>query len=258
MVEPGEAESETVLSVQDVATVIVVVAGLVTAIGVFAGPYVAEKLRGGRVARRDHFMKIKVHVLTPMQDSIHRLLVGYFRPSESFYVGFYFTDTDRTKEPPKEELTLLPGPVPVALQNAGLAMGVTQVRIEYYDELLFDDLGNHFPSLKSELDRVEKKVLKIDGAKFTTTRWELAKRMWFDLLPKVEQKKHNPSDVVKAGLLVASNTPKGYWPNLYAGLPEDGTLNAINDFLKTPEAAALAKDFVKCDNNIGFKLYTLF
>lgn len=232
--------------------IVALVTSLVIAVGVFAGPYVAEKLRGGRVARRDHFMKIKDHVLTPLRDSIGRLLVGYFRPSESFYVGFYFTDADRTKKPPKDELTLTPGPVPVAMLNAGLG----EAKVEYFDDLLFDDLGNHFPHLKLELDRVET-VLKTDGSRFTAARYGLAQRLWFDLLPKVDPKKHNSGDVVKAGLMVASGVPSGNWPNLYAGLPEDGTLDAINRFLKIPEVAALAREFVDLQKRIGDELAAL-
>ena len=206
------------------------------------------------MARRDHFTKIKDQVLSPLKDSIGKLVVGYFRPSESFYVGFYFTDDDRDRTPPREELTLIPGPAPVAIQNVGL--GLESTRIEYFDQLLFDDLGNHFPHLKSEIDRIEK-LLKSEGAEFSRTRWELARNIWFDICPKIDQKKHNMSDVVKASLLIASETPTGYWPNLSLGLPQDGTLDSIKNTLKIPGIAPLVKDFVLMQKKLGDELSML-
>jgi hypothetical protein len=67
----------------DVIEVLTLAAGVITALGVFAGPYLAEHLRAGRLSRRGHYEKIKEECLTPLSSTVAGLLASYFAPYES-------------------------------------------------------------------------------------------------------------------------------------------------------------------------------
>jgi hypothetical protein len=90
----------------DVIEVLTLAAGVITALGVFAGPYLAEHLRAGRLSRRGHYEKIKEECLTPLSSTVAGLLASYFAPSESV-PSLYLNDSDKDIPVPKpKKLTI--------------------------------------------------------------------------------------------------------------------------------------------------------
>jgi hypothetical protein len=239
------------LSFDDIITIVALAASLITAIGVFAGPYFAESLRSGRISRRDHYIKIKQTCLKPIADSISEQLVKNFRPSESFY-GFGFNSQDQP--PPTTVPSLMPAPI--IMQPIVGPFG-QQGEVVLFNNLLFTDLVNHFKDLKNEIDRVESKVLPMYGKKFMDARFRIGQALWFQLDKKIDSSKHNLGDVVRGGLCYACGVPEGMWPNIYASITIDNTIDLIKEVLTKPEIAQLIPEYKKDQKSVDEELSKL-
>ncbi|MGA2664791.1 MAG: hypothetical protein ABSF83_07600 [Nitrososphaerales archaeon] len=230
------------MSLDDTIAIVTLATGLITAIGVFAGPYFAESLRSSRIARRDHYIKIKQGCLKPLADSIGELLTKSIRPSESFYA---FGFNDQNQPPPSTVPSLMPGPIILQVVQGPFS----QQEVVPFNNLLFADLVHHFPDLKNDIDRVESKVLPSHGKRFMDARWRIGQALWFQLEKKIDSSKHNLADVVRGGLCYACGVPEGIWPNIYVGITRDNTIDLIKEVLAKPEIVRLIPEY-KMDQKI--------
>lgn len=235
-----------------VIAILTLVAALVTAIGVFVGPYLAEHFRAARISRKDHLDKIKENCLLPLTNSIAGLLVEYFDPSESFAAGASFTDADRDKAVPEQILTIVPPPI-TSTYSVSAGENVPQL----FDTLLFEDLVNHFPALKEDFDRVESVVLKTDGKKFAALHWTIGRYIWFGVALKVDTHVLHQQDVVRAALFLAAGTPSEVWPNLYITVSRNSVLDMIKEALKAPEVSGSVQEYVALKERVKAELSSL-
>jgi hypothetical protein len=96
------------------------------------------------------------------------------------------------------------------------------------DEILFEDLSNHFPDLVNKLKEVEKRIRQ-DYSEFYRNILNLIIEIHSceelnELSNQVAISKNDPELPYEAVFLVALGYDKGYWPNIYNFFKEETDL----------------------------------
>ena len=234
---------------------VVILTGVVTAIGVFVGPYFAESLRTKRTARRDHYTKIKQNCLILFKDSIQSLLLKEVSHSGSLGRWFFYGPQEEPYRPPT--LTITPPLIIEPTLGGSWQDPYRQGELQLYDPLLYDDLGNHFSGLKENLKKMESEVLSKDGPKFLYAKWYITKSLFYGLNGKIDQQKHNLGDTVKGGLFFAADEPTKNWSDTYNWICADNTIDLIKEILQRPEVVAQIREYKHTQKAINDGLSSL-
>lgn len=201
---------------------------VVTAIGVFLGPLLAERKKKLNERRNSHFNKIKNECLKPLIASITETLWNNFTLREANYN------------------------YQSSLQHKDyLNSGLTDIKLWYsltrnvnrpdltLNNLLCDDLQNHFPELKESIDEVQK-FLDTHCREYEIKRNELVIKLFEILESKirytdVQQQNNEIGMVVCTALFCVLDYDRSYWPNYYNITNSNGTLKIIRETIDNQE-----------------------
>lgn len=200
-----------------------------------SGPVSPETTRVEEEGRRAHLLKIKKEVFQPIIAAVDQLIVDDFRTSE--ITGVVINNKDDPM--PKWNLTLFMTPVQILVGAASDSV--------MFNDLLYQDLGNHFPDLKTQVQNAERTV-ESKGSHAMQLRWQLAMKIFELTKPEVDVIKadgsYHPMGVtVSAGLMVFTGTPEGIWPNIHAIAEKQGILKILERLKGDPEVMRLAREW---------------
>ena len=166
----------------------------VSLVSAFLAAYLTSYFREKADAKRAHLESLKRGCLTPILKEL-RNLRSYFTPDESY-----------TFKVPPEWLD-----VKWCDYFSFSSRGA--------DDVLFNDLRNHYPALFDKLRHIENHIVRKVYPKYIRIKCELVKKLY-------EHGAQN--DVVLAGaFFTLVGVPREYWPNLYRKLEEKELLSEV-------------------------------
>jgi hypothetical protein len=236
------------LSVTDqLLEIITLAAAIITAAGVFLGPYIAERIRKRGQARQIHLKRIKDYCLSPLVASIDQIWVN-IRIDEM--TSFDFGMIGKLKRDSKYRKIDL-------ISYVDPELG--------FDSLLYGDLQNHFPDLSKEINRVNATALDKEYITFQKARTELVMKLYTFFGPFVVSKYgQKPVEnqqfinrAVVASLLRILDISTEEWPNMSSSLREVGELVAIDEIIKKPELEPDKTEFKRAYHQINSDLNKL-
>jgi hypothetical protein len=202
--------------------IVTLAAAIITAVGVFLGPYVAERIRKRGEARQIHLSRIKDSCLSPLVVATGEIW-KYVRIDEAATFDFGMI-----------------GKLKRDYRKANLA---TYADPRFFDPLLYEDLKNHFPDLSKQIDQLNSTALDGEYIAFQKSRSELLMKLYAFFSPFVVSKygqKPNENQqfinrAVVASLLRILEMSSDEWPNMYNSLRELGERVAIDEMIKKSE-----------------------
>jgi len=157
-------------------------------------------------ARKRHFEEIKKNCIEPIIENINSTM-REFNVTESTYFDYYLD----------------------VRQDGSGWWNYFTFRRSVKDELLYEDLRNHFKRLYEELEYIEKHIIKEALPRYISLMGELVSIVKDEIsreLPKLPPE-ISDKDVLVATVMIAFGYDRGSWPNIYKKLREYDLLDKI-------------------------------
>ena len=221
---------------------------------VVSGPTPAEKARVEEEARKSHWSSLRERCIMPTVAGIDYLL-NQFRSSDMVQVSINKGD----EVMPKWNLSLFTTPVTIGTlyQTPGLAGGV----IAQFDEVLFQDLANHYPQLKGKIDNAQM-IVKAKGSRTMQLRWGLGMQVFRITKPKIDTMKFDGSiypmgTSLATGILALTDTPPEMWPSIHEAAERTGILSVVEALRADSAVMDLAREYESNRKAVETELVTL-
>jgi hypothetical protein len=207
----------------------IVISGIAVVIA-WRSPRKSEEIKSTKRARQIHFDKIKQNCLEP-------LVIGINNVENQFHID------ESTRYNKQSVLDLKNDRELNEVLDVKLYVSITNHAYGSYtlDTVLYNDLNNHYPELKKQIETVQK-FLDDNYPSYNKKQTELVLRL-FDKLEKPinaqENEQNKISMAVTTALLCIFKDDKKYWPNLYNVASKNGTLPTIKEIINQSEITEL-------------------
>lgn len=213
-----------------------VIAIVMSSLIAWTSPHRSEKIKKTSQARQIHFDKIKKNCLELLVNGVDNV-TSHFRIDESTLYGKQSLLDLMNDRELKETMDVK---LWVSIINSSSSYGN---EIIFLDNVLYNDLDNHYPEIKKQIGIVQKYIdesYPIYHEKFNVLVLKL-----FDELERSISVQQNEQNKISMAVAVALNCifhdDIKSWPSLYNVSSKNGTLPVIKEIINKPEITELTK-----------------
>ena len=197
-------------------------------------PYRSEKIKTTSQARQTHFDKIKKNCLELLVNGVDNIIT-HFRIDE---FGLYGKQSLLSLKNDRELNETLDVRLWISITTQ--AYGNEMVSL---DHMLYNDLDNHYPEIKTKIETVQKYLDENYPAYYEKFN-DLVLKL-FDVLEDSIKIQENEQNKINMAVTVALFNIFDYdikrWPNLYHVTSKNGTLSTIREIIHQSEISELGR-----------------